>query len=217
MLVCNHSTLTFATKVTSRTPPTPEMVLIIKGVYDLVAGELTQRITPERRPPTGDVFRDEDEDRVGGCVYPSDFADHKPRAEFTLRGTCHAPFGRATAQCDVAVTIGALTKKLRVMGPRVWVDDPAGSHPDARRACPHVANQHRRRRAADAGHVVVLGEPEPPVAQALCVLRQLQRMAEGQGGRAPLDDRREIEDGKRNHGLQNTRSSERRSRRSASA
>ncbi len=72
-----------------------------------------------------------------------------------------------------------------------------------------LSNQHGRGRAADAGHVVVLGQPEPRVAPPLRVLRQLQRVAEGQGRRAALDDRREIQGRERNHPLQDTRSSER--------
>src|SRR5262249_34823945 len=59
---------------------------------------------------------------------------------------------------------------------------------------------------ADAGHVVVLGQPEPPVAQPLDVLRQFQRVAEGQRRRAALDDGREIQDREWNHARQDTRS-----------
>ena len=33
-----------------------------------------------------------------------------------------------------------------------------------------IANQHRRRRAGDAGHVVVLGQPEAAIAALLCQL-----------------------------------------------
>ena len=44
--------------------------------------------------------------------------------------------------------------------------DAAGPDPDARCTGPHVTDQHRRGRAADAGHVVVLGQPEAVVAAA---------------------------------------------------
>src|SRR6185369_858833 len=77
--------------------------------------------------------------------------------------------------------------------------DPPGPNPDARCTSPHVTDQHGRGRAADAGHVVVLGQPEARVTQPLCVLRELQRAAESQGRRAALDDGGEIQDRERNH------------------
>jgi hypothetical protein len=84
--------------------------------------------------------------------------------------------------------------------------DPPGPNPDARCTSPHVTNEHGRGRAADAGHIVVLGQPEPRVAQPLCVLRQLQRAAERQCRRAALDDGGEIQDRERDHTFQDTRS-----------
>ncbi len=78
--------------------------------------------------------------------------------------------------------------------------DPAGADPDGRRAGGDMRDGDRGRRAGDAGHVVVLGEPEAVVAPALRVLRQIDGVAKRLGGVAPLDDRRQIEDGQRNHG-----------------
>jgi hypothetical protein len=70
--------------------------------------------------------------------------------------------------------------------------DPLGVRRD-------VADQHRRRRACDAGHAVVLGEPEAAVAVAFGVLGELargrQRLGRGRAGA----DRRQIEDRERNH------------------
>jgi hypothetical protein len=71
--------------------------------------------------------------------------------------------------------------------------DAPGADPDARGARPHVADEHGGGRAADPGHVVMLGQPEPPVAQLLRVLRQLQRVPEGLRRRAALKDGSEIE------------------------
>ena len=44
--------------------------------------------------------------------------------------------------------------------------DAAGADADRRRAPGHVADRHRGRRAGDAGHVVVLGQPVADVAPA---------------------------------------------------
>ena len=74
--------------------------------------------------------------------------------------------------------------------------DAAGADADRARAAGDVPDHHRGRRAGDAGHVVVLGEPEAPVAPALGVLREVERVAERLGRRPALDDRREIEDRK---------------------
>ena len=119
--------------------------------------------------------------------------------------------GATQAEIDAAGEQRLQRAKLfgNLQGRVVRQHDPAGPNPDARCTGPHVTNQHGRGRAADAGHVVVLGQPEPRVAQPLRVLRQLQRVAEGQCRRAALDDGREIQDRERNHLLQDTRSSER--------
>ena len=58
-----------------------------------------------------------------------------------------------------------------------------------------VREQHRRRRAGDAGHVVVLGDPVAAVPEALGLLDQGDRVAQRVGGRGAAPDRREVEDG----------------------
>ena len=69
------------------------------------------------------------------------------------------------------------------------VDVPAGD----------VRDDDRGRGARDAGHAVMLGEPEAMVAPALGVAREVERVAERLRGVAALDDRREVENGKRDH------------------
>jgi tripartite-type tricarboxylate transporter receptor subunit TctC len=60
-----------------------------------------------------------------------------------------------------------------------------------------VADQHRGGGAGDAGHAVVLGQPEALVAQLLGVLRQRERVAKRLGGVAAFGDGGEVEDGER--------------------
>ncbi len=77
--------------------------------------------------------------------------------------------------------------------------DAAGADTDGFCTASDVADNDRRGSAGDAGHVVVLSEPETVVAQSLRVLRQIERVAERvRGGRA-LRNRREIQDRKGNH------------------
>ena len=54
----------------------------------------------------------------------------------------------------------------------------ARADPHRRGGCREVSDQHGRRRARDAGHVVVLGDPDPPVAEPLGQLRELDRVGE---------------------------------------
>src|SRR5688572_196619 len=75
----------------------------------------------------------------------------------------------------------------------------AGADADRRGAAGDVADQHRRRRARDAGHVVVLGEPVAAVAEVLGMARGVERVAERPGNVAALADRGKVEDGQGNH------------------
>lgn len=70
--------------------------------------------------PTGDVVRE------GELVYPSDFAYFKPRTDVLLRATCHAPRGSKVTEQTVGFGVGSFHKRLRVVGPRVWVDRVLG-------------------------------------------------------------------------------------------
>ncbi len=72
------------------------------------------------------MLREDDEERVGEVLYPSDFADFKLCAEVMLRGTCHPPGGLPVTECPVRVSLGTWSKSLHVVGPRVWVDGAFG-------------------------------------------------------------------------------------------
>ena len=74
------------------------------------------------------------------------------------------------------------------------VDVPAGD----------VRDHDRRRRAGDARHVVVLGQPEAVIAPALGVLREIERILKCQSRRAAVNDGREIENRKWYHPPNNT-------------
>jgi uncharacterized protein YjbI with pentapeptide repeats len=128
----NLTPFLFGTKVTSRRPPQPEMVAIVRGTFTLVPGGVAR--VPEGRHPlliqgalTSAVHRGGEDDGQGGaCVYPDDFADFKLRADVLLAGTCHTPGGAPIAECPVRFAVGSFSKILRVVGPRVWVDDALG-------------------------------------------------------------------------------------------
>ena len=117
----NQSKLQYGRKLTSRNPPQAQMAVILKGTYRLVPGEPLSLIEDmiEAGFMNSDVVADSDLDRVGSLSYPSDFADFKPRAEVMLRGTAYPPTGTDTAVA-VEFRVGAWSKQLLVVGPRVW-------------------------------------------------------------------------------------------------
>ena len=88
-----------------------------------------------------------------------------------------------------AITSGAWLGSMMPPAPTRIVDVPAGD----------VRDHDRGRGARDARHAVVLGEPEAPVAPALGVLRQVERVAQRARRVAVGGDRREIEDGHGDH------------------
>ena len=55
-----------------------------------------------------------------------------------------------------------------------------------------IPDHYRCRGTRDAHHIVVLGEPEPPVAASLHVPRKVKAMTQRISGRCSLDDRGEI-------------------------
>ena len=73
----------------------------------------------------------------------------------------------------------------------------AGAHADRAGDARQVRDQDGRRRARDPGHVVMLCDPVAPVAEALGVLRELERVPQRPAGVGAGRDGCEIEDGER--------------------
>lgn len=121
MKIKNTTPFLVGSKVTSREPPQPEMVVVVRGTYSLTPGAPLEPIEGlDQGFLTADVFEEGDEDRSGTVLYPSDFADFKPVADVMFRGTCHAPGGDAVQECEVGFGVGDFSKTLLVIGPRPW-------------------------------------------------------------------------------------------------
>ncbi|EYF08874.1 DUF2169 family type VI secretion system accessory protein [Chondromyces apiculatus] len=128
MLTKNLTPFLFGVKVTSRKPPQREMTMVVRGTFTLAHGAPMQAVEGlDQGFLTGDVFRDDDDERLGECLYPNDFADYKLNAEVLLLGTCHAPGQRQVVECPVRFAVGSWSKILRVVGPRVWSDNLSGA------------------------------------------------------------------------------------------
>ncbi|WP_437492857.1 DUF2169 domain-containing protein [Sorangium sp. So ce1014] len=132
----NTTDLLFGAKVTSRRPPRPEMTLVVRGTFALRHGAVAAPLDgiPQivQGPLQAETFRDGDDERLGDCLYPGDFADFKLRADVLLAGKCHAPGGRPVRAMDVRFSVGSWSKALRVTGRRVWTEHvlgPAMSEP----------------------------------------------------------------------------------------
>src|SRR5688500_12070597 len=121
MLTKNLTSFLPGTKVTSLRPPAPMMTVFVRATYAIADdGALSVVTDPAKlRPISGGTYRPDDDEMIGGCLTPSDFADFKPRAEVLLRGSCHPP-KRGTRECAVMMKVGAWSKSLRVMGRQVW-------------------------------------------------------------------------------------------------
>jgi uncharacterized protein YjbI with pentapeptide repeats len=129
MLTKNLTPFLFGAKVCSRRPPAPEMTLVVRGAFGLVQGGTAALLGGRLAQGTlaGDLVRDGDDERTGELTHASDFADFKLRADVLLRGSCYAPGGRQGAECPVLFRVGAWSKALWVVGPRVWTDAVIGS------------------------------------------------------------------------------------------
>lgn len=144
--------LAYGYRITSRHPPQPELVIIVRGKFVCRPGEPCELVratigSPDDKaemsadaratleegeyllgqgPLTADVLADGDADGAGQLVYPSDFAEFKIKSDVMVKGCCYPPRGPATS-IDVRFVVGErLDKKLRVTGPRVWVDKVLG-------------------------------------------------------------------------------------------
>ncbi len=119
MLAKNLTPFLFGARATSLRPPKPAMSVVVRASYALGDdGSLTVLGPREARPLSAETYRDDDDDCLGGCVHPSDFADFKTRAEVLVKGACHAPRGEAVTECAVNVKLGDWSKSLRVVGRR---------------------------------------------------------------------------------------------------
>ena len=94
------------------------VVVVAKGTFDV---HPDGRCTPSSKQQPlvyADVFRGEP--GFSSVLYETDFAPRKPRADFVVNGSAHAPHGEPAPFVDVAVEFGPVRKGMRVFGDRVW-------------------------------------------------------------------------------------------------
>jgi uncharacterized protein YjbI with pentapeptide repeats len=138
MRIKNDSPFVCGSIVTSRRPPTPELVVVVRGTFTLVPDGVCTLVGDllAQGPLSGERFVDED-DRASPLAYPGDFAPWKPEAEVILKGTCHATPGDS-ASGKPASGVGAPRAASRVGGPGglAPTGGGAGDSPSGKRECP---------------------------------------------------------------------------------
>ncbi|NUO54438.1 MAG: DUF2169 domain-containing protein [Polyangiaceae bacterium] len=126
----NLTPFLFATKTTSRKPPSPEATVVVRGRFAIAPGVLEPHADPGRM--SGDLFDEDDPDAKGASNKPSDLSDFKLHGEVLLTGVCHAPGGKPTGESFVRVAVrdatshSKVTIDRRVFGPRVWTEALVG-------------------------------------------------------------------------------------------
>jgi len=80
------------------------------------------QLDPEQGTLSGERYAPDDLDRLGAPLCVDDFVPLKAHPEWVVLGKCFVPGGQPVPRCAVGVTLGAASKALRVVGPRVWSD-----------------------------------------------------------------------------------------------
>ncbi|HXZ85335.1 MAG TPA: DUF2169 domain-containing protein, partial [Myxococcota bacterium] len=118
MKVQNHTR--FPAEITVATDKTgaQSYLLVVKGTFEIGA----DGTTPRARDQVPFFYADQHhgDPATTSIRYESEFAPRKPRADVVVVGSAHAPGGRARRSLVVELRVGALRKRLRVTGDRVW-------------------------------------------------------------------------------------------------
>jgi uncharacterized protein YjbI with pentapeptide repeats len=122
--VFSESKYTVAWHVGKINPPAYSATCIIKGTFSLKPGGKAEPVE-EHDPLSGDLFVDDNTEK--SCIYESDFACYKPRADILLVGKCHTPRQESLQGCRVTLQVGAQKKSLYVFGDRFWQKNRAGA------------------------------------------------------------------------------------------
>jgi uncharacterized protein YjbI with pentapeptide repeats len=117
--------------------PGHTLTLIAKLKLALVHSGVCQAVTQEPDFPTGDEPYPDDADGTGAPRYESDYAFHKPSADFLVVGHFHAPQAEPVKASEVAVGLDNRTLRVSVIGRRRWVG--VGHLPDANQAEPFTS------------------------------------------------------------------------------
>ncbi len=137
----------------------------LKATFEL-GGEVL-RVAGQQRPL---ILADEywGEPGASSIRYASEGHLLKPGTDVVVVGHAYAPGGRATASCQVSVTVGPLSRKIAVFGERRWLGGPVG--PRISKPEPFDCMPLTYERAYGGSHEIgagrpTLAEPRNPVGR----------------------------------------------------
>jgi hypothetical protein len=117
-----------ATLVWGERPGAYRLTVGVKATFSL-AHRAEARLAPNQDTAHGDVSWDHNPQAA--LFAPSDFVPFKPRIDILFSGRAFAPNGTPAEVVVPRLRVGHFEKTLRVSGPRVWLDGPAGMRPSA--------------------------------------------------------------------------------------
>jgi hypothetical protein len=136
--------------------------VLVKGTFVLVPGEIT--VAPDQDPLCEE--RHWDNSALASLRWPGDFAPVKRKVDVMLVGHAYAPRGEPVTSLVSRLTVGALTKSVRVIGDRVWTLNKA-SQPDVGAPAPFIRMPLRYERAALSADNPVGVDPHAPAVLAV--------------------------------------------------
>jgi hypothetical protein len=93
-------------------------IVAVKATYDVLHDGSTTIAEKQEPPLITDEFSGEPE--KSSILYSNDLAGPKAVTDVLLNGHAYAPFEKPAAQVDVELSVGSITKTLRVYGDRWW-------------------------------------------------------------------------------------------------
>ncbi len=122
----NLTPFLFGYKATSRKPPQPEITCVVRGRFS-IAKDGTLEPHDDQGALSGDVWAEDDDERIGGLVRGSDFADVKLFTDILVTGLCYAGKRPVTESVIRLKVEGRLAIDRRIFGPRAWTRAAVGA------------------------------------------------------------------------------------------
>lgn len=97
------------------------VVVIVKATLDVDEHGALIIVEPGVELRLADEFRGDP--KHGRPLHDNDLVPGKPRVDVLLEAHAHAPGGQPTERMIVELHVGALAKRARVSGDRIWIDD----------------------------------------------------------------------------------------------
>lgn len=130
MNVRNLTPFPWGRLVASRRPPSLEMVVVVRGTFDVVPGGacVVAAGGPEVQGVVGgESLADADDPAVAAPLAPNDLVPFKTNAEVLVVGSCTTAGGRPVTEMPVEVRVGTWSKGLSVVGRRAYSDGGGGA------------------------------------------------------------------------------------------